>query len=99
VGNTPKQREWDTDDGFLFLFESLHPDWHADAACRGMDPAIFYPEVSWATSHAQKICATCPVQGECHEQGMGEQLGIWGGRHPFERQKLRPQRKLEMARG
>ncbi|MFC8182446.1 WhiB family transcriptional regulator [Rhodococcus sp. NPDC057297] len=38
--------------------------WEAEAACKGIDPDILFPEGStagWDANHAKKLCATCPV--------------------------------------
>jgi len=86
----------DEDIGFLFQ----RPAWQARAACRGMDPAIFFPERragnGWSCGEAKAVCATCPVTAECGEAGAREWYGVWGGetvrqRHPRDRNpKSRP---------
>ena len=57
------------------------PAWHQQAACRGSNPAAFYPEVGqWTVSaNAIAICETCPVAQQCREAGIDEVYGIWGG--------------------
>ena len=95
----PTESEWDTDNSVLFLLESLHPDWHADAACRGMDPKIFYPEQGGystlaANVEAQATCDGCPVREQCGEQGARDEYGVWGGRRPEERRMLRRRRSV-----
>lgn len=58
------------------------PAWHADAACRGMDTALFFPERGQDTRSAKAICATCTVRDECrgYARSAGAQLiGIWAG--------------------
>jgi len=57
------------------------PAWHQQAACRGSNPAAFYPEVGqWTVSaKAKAICETCPVAQPCREAGADEVYGIWGG--------------------
>ena len=74
--------EWDADD---YFFEMLHPAWHAEAACRGMDPSIFYPETNTGSFLAVTVCDGCPVRGPCAEAGDKESLGVWGGRVRTER--------------
>ncbi|CAK7288577.1 WhiB family transcriptional regulator [Streptomyces misionensis] len=63
--------------------------WEGQAACRGLDPALFYP----AKGHAEQakrgkaVCAGCPVREAClatvmaDEQGLGPSAreGIRGG--------------------
>ncbi len=78
--------EWDADDYFL---DQLHPAWHADAACRGMDPDIFFPIEHRAQREAKEVCKGCPVRETCESSGLGESYGIWGGRTINERRVLR----------
>ena len=95
-GRVANVREWDADDYFL---EMLHPDWHAEAACRGMDPDIFYPVGGGASLEAPKICSECPVRQQCLEQGANDEYGIWGGWHPYERRLMKRQRRLQVVNG
>ena len=41
------------------------PAWMAQAACRGMDSATFFPSRGEATDEARKVCGGCPVAGPC----------------------------------
>jgi WhiB family redox-sensing transcriptional regulator len=58
-------------------------DWRTLAACRGLDPELFFPARgdSFAARNAQAVCATCPVAEQCLEFAIevGETEGIWGG--------------------
>jgi WhiB family transcriptional regulator, redox-sensing transcriptional regulator len=82
-------------------------EWRASAACRGLDPEIFFPittttGASAATQledqieAAKSICRTCPVQIECLEYALttNQEAGIWGGADEEERRKLRRKRGL-----
>lgn len=69
--------------------------WYQQAACRGMGPKLFFPEIgsdaqgdAW---EAKKVCAGCPVRTECLEQAQAdvEWFGVWGGMTSLERRKLR----------
>jgi WhiB family transcriptional regulator, redox-sensing transcriptional regulator len=74
----------------------VRPDWLNDAACKGMDPAIFAP---WPASvsislqapaladGAKRICARCPVTAECEADGKGDSFSVRGGKTPSERRK------------
>lgn len=66
-------------------------DWIARAACRGMPPALFYPERGEAITPALEVCATCSVAVECLEHALaeGERRGIWGGTSERQRRALR----------
>lgn len=60
-------------------------DWRNNAACRGMNPAIFFPELGNHNHAAKQICAGCPVSQQCADAGAGEDFGVWGGLNPMER--------------
>jgi WhiB family redox-sensing transcriptional regulator len=71
--------------------------WHALAACRGHDTALFFPpgdDDGRATKPgayvaAREICAACPVAVPCLAAGMREPYGMWGGLSPSERRRRR----------
>lgn len=69
-------------------------EWHADAACRGVDPDLFFPERGESTREAKEICGICPVRRVCLEHALthGERHGIWGGTSERERRSLRRSR-------
>lgn len=68
--------------------------WRDHAACRGVDPDLFFPGRGEATAPAKAVCATCPVRAECLNYAManGEKFGIWGGLSERERRRLRSKR-------
>jgi WhiB family redox-sensing transcriptional regulator len=67
------------------------PAWMARAACRGEDPALFFPSLGANAARARAICATCSVRQECLSYALehGESAGVWGGTAERERRKLR----------
>ncbi|HRE02066.1 MAG TPA: WhiB family transcriptional regulator [Ilumatobacteraceae bacterium] len=77
--------------------DSDDPDWQLDAACRGQDPAIFYPPPFFERKElrrareavAKSICAQCPVSHACLQQALRteEPHGVWGGLNEFERRE------------
>jgi WhiB family redox-sensing transcriptional regulator len=73
------------------------PAWQAVGACRGLDPAVFFPEEGDAASaaSAKVICATCPVRTECLEAALirREKFGVWGGASEAERRRMIRQRR------
>lgn len=72
----------------------MRPDWYDDAACRGMDPAVFFPDHHGDHRAALAVCATCPVAAHCLLEAMavGTSLhGIWGGTTERRRRQLRKQ--------
>jgi WhiB family redox-sensing transcriptional regulator len=72
------------------------PAWHAEAACRGQDPNLFFPGRGPTTlDRARALCAVCPVISECLDAGMAETVGLWAGLSPTERRRLRRDRRGE----
>lgn len=72
------------------------PLWRSAAACRGLNPSVFYPGRQGDNKVAKTICAGCPVQPECLETALlvGEKFGVWGGLSERERRRLRRARGL-----
>lgn len=68
-------------------------------SCRGLDPAIFFPDRGMSLAPAQKICGDCIVVDECLEHALthGERFGVWGGTSERERRRLRRARRLAAA--
>jgi WhiB family redox-sensing transcriptional regulator len=68
--------------------------WLARAACRGMDPELFFPDRGESTEPAKAVCAACPVRAECLDYALtnGERFGVWGGASERERRALRRDR-------
>ena len=70
-------------------------DWRARAACRGLDPEMFFSSDDLPNKQdridreaaAKAVCARCPVRRECLDYAIaaGERYGIWGGLNPQER--------------
>ena len=58
-------------------------DWRNLAACRGLNPALFFAERgdTLTVRNARAVCATCPVAAECLEFAIAndETVGMWGG--------------------
>lgn len=67
--------------------------WLEDAACRGADTSLFYPQRGESSGPARMVCFECPVRAECLEVGLGEKFGVWGGRSERGRRKIRAERK------
>jgi hypothetical protein len=64
-------------------------DWREQAACRGADTSMFFPERGEDAEAAKAVCSTCPVREECLAEHLFEPLGIWGGHSERERRVLR----------
>ena len=64
------------------------PPWHAEAACRGMDSAIFFPERGVTAAKARAVCATCSVAVQCHASAVAnDEAGVWAGTSERERRR------------
>lgn len=63
--------------------------WMDEAACKGLDPAIFYPPHA-EIAFAKAICARCPVREEClvHALRYNETRGVWGGTSERQRRPM-----------
>jgi WhiB family transcriptional regulator, redox-sensing transcriptional regulator len=68
-------------------------DWWDSAACAQVDPDLFFPAhaSSGVNRLAKRICAGCPVRGECAEYAVkhDEGFGVWGGMTERERRRLK----------
>ena len=69
--------------------------WRQHAACRGIDPEIFYPPTEEEAEVAKSVCAQCSVQPSCLEHALGsrERDGVWGGATEKERRRIIRQRR------
>lgn len=75
------------------------PEWHEDAACSGMDEALFFPPAdtgplgaAWV-EQAKAVCAGCPVRAACLAEAMTREpasarYGVFGGLTATERGRL-----------
>ena len=73
------------------------PDWFKDAACRGLDTNLFFPEKG-EPAQAKQVCETCPVTIECLALGIDERQGIWGNTSERERVHIRRQVRVAVGR-
>ncbi len=71
--------------------------WVDRAACRGMGPGLFHPELGEDTRPAKEVCQGCPVRAECYAYSLeiSTHHGIWGGKSERERRGNRPERQRE----
>lgn len=69
--------------------------WRQRAACRGVDPDIFYPVTDEDAEDAKAICAACTVQHACLEWALSsrEKDGVWGGATERERRRILRRRR------
>ena len=69
--------------------------WRQHAACRGLDPEIFYPATDEEAGAAKAVCGQCAVRETCLEHALGsrERDGVWGGATEKERRRIIRQRR------
>jgi WhiB family transcriptional regulator, redox-sensing transcriptional regulator len=80
-------------------------DWRLDAACRDVDPELFFPEPGQApqAAAAKQVCAGCVVRGPCLQaalhgpQARDDHAGIFAGTTARQRVALRG--RASMAEG
>ena len=70
-------------------------DWRTRAACRSMDPEIWFPAATEGPTYeaqvavAKAVCAGCPVRAACLDEAVRIPYGIAGGLTPEERRGRR----------
>lgn len=69
--------------------------WRERAACRGVDPDIFYPVSEEDAEEAKAICRSCSVREACLEYALSrrERDGVWGGATERDRRRILRQRR------
>lgn len=73
------------------MASALDPNWYEKAHCRGRRTEDFYPDFTTAPVPAdiQRLCDTCPVQGECLTRALTHgEAGIWGGTTEAQRKAI-----------
>ena len=73
--------------------------WRLDAACRGLDPEVFYPASGdmEGLNRALAVCENCPVRQECLEENITEKLGVFGGTSGAERKRLKAEWEIILS--
>lgn len=72
------------------------PDrWWERAACRGMDPDLFFVGRGESLAEARKVCAGCSVREECLAYALDncEKHGVWAGTSEKQRRRMRRERR------
>lgn len=75
--------------------------WRDRAACRGLDPELFFPPRGDTGPEARAVCADCPVQDECLTWALerDERFGIWGGQTQRSLNRIRSVPRRSRCRG
>jgi WhiB family redox-sensing transcriptional regulator len=71
-------------------------DWRNYAACRDVDPELFFPIGNTGPAliqieDAKQVCQRCQVREECLRWALdsGQDSGVWGGMSEDERRALK----------
>lgn len=72
-------------------------EWVRRAACRGVDPELFFPTAEVGTprytaqvADAKRVCGICPVRAQCLDWALAElPYGVAGGLSADERAAVR----------
>ena len=69
--------------------------WSTLAACKGLDPQMFFPGSGQndLLELARAVCNGCSVKQQCLNENLHEEFGVWGGTSERQRRILRRQRK------
>lgn len=75
--------------------------WLDDARCRGTDPDRFFVRGAAQAKPAVRICQGCPVQEECLDYALTNDIdfGVWGGLTERQRRSLRRRGRSLAAAG
>ncbi len=70
--------------------------WREQAACRTVEPDVFFPERGESVAAAKRVCAGCPVRDECLEfaEETLQKFGVWGGLSERQRRMRRKGREM-----
>jgi WhiB family redox-sensing transcriptional regulator len=83
------------------MTETQMTEWRNDAACRSLDPELFFPIGQGPAARSQiaaakAVCTRCSVARECLAWALetGQDAGVWGGLTEDERRELRREMAL-----
>jgi hypothetical protein len=79
------------------MFNVDRPDWQQDAACKGIDTALFFPsnakESAESRAIIKPICESCPVFDKCFAYAVSfpekALQGIWANTSEGDRRRMR----------
>ncbi|GAA1658276.1 WhiB family transcriptional regulator [Nonomuraea sp. NPDC048882] len=80
-------------------------DWRHRAACRDVDPELFFPigntgPALMQIEEAKQVCRSCPAVESCLKWALesGQDAGVWGGLSEDERRALKRRSARTRAR-
>ncbi len=74
--------------------------WQSQAACLGMDPALWFPARGQRVDSIRAVCESCPVRQPCLDYVMSLPVwtdGVWGATTAQERKRLRRRLRVRAA--
>jgi WhiB family redox-sensing transcriptional regulator len=88
---TPPEPQGGTAGHYTAVVSEGEFDWAAKAACKDIEPRLFFPSRGEDAEPGKQVCRSCPVRVECLEYAVEhrEQHGIWGGYSERERRQMR----------
>ena len=89
----------DRDLAHIIEAEKADQSWRKQAACRGVDPNLFFVVRGQNATDAKAICAGCPVRLQCLDYAVAAYVrqGVWGGLSDQEIRVLRRRRRRGAA--
>lgn len=77
----------------------MNTPWNTRAACRGLDPLVFFPLTDDEADRAKVVCHGCDVRELCLEHALGtrEREGVWGGCTERERRGILRRRRRAVS--
>ena len=79
----------------MTMHDTRYWEWTEQAACKGMDTSLFFPEGKGQRAHPDAVaaCERCPVASDCHAHALRfNEQGLWStlnGTRRAERRRLR----------
>ncbi len=75
-------------------FDFAQLPWMSQAACREVEPEMFFAEDPRAQKQAIGVCKACPVLAECLDYAITTNSeGIWGGLLPSQLDQVKRRRR------
>lgn len=64
--------------------------WMKAGLCVGAETDLWFPNIGQSTVPAERICHTCPVEAECLQYALDNDIayGVWGGKSPRDRRRM-----------
>lgn len=83
---------------YVKIDSASRSDWLGQAACKGMDINLFFPEEGHSVApEARAACERCPVTAECLEWAIKyEQHGYFGKMSAQQRHRERATRRIAL---